>query len=407
MKLTRESFQVGSLTKEPRKHGDVWIYRWRQASPAGAPVQKKIIVGPCSELRSKSQAQKAVQAMNLQINSAKSSSKPLTLGQLVKHYAALELGMERSNKTDHTCDVYRDCLKNHIVPRWGTELAASLRAPDVEAWLRSLPLANSSKAKLRNVMSVVYNHGIRHGLVDANPIIGLVKGSGVRQSATRRKSPQILTADEIKRLLCVLEDPYRAMVYLLASTGLRFSELRGLQWQDLDVKNLALLLTRSVVKGSITPMKNAASRRPVSITPDVCRALQALRQNSPYRGGMDWIFASIKAGGNIPLWGNSVMEDHVRPALKVAGIEKHVSWHTFRHTFATLLKASGADVKTVQESLRHATSAMTMDVYVQPIPAVVRAAQLELASTFTPDSWTGAVPVPNLFPDSGSASASC
>jgi hypothetical protein len=45
----------------------------------------------------------------------------------------------------------------------------------------------------------------------------------------------------------------------------------------------------------------------------------------------------------------------IQPAVERAGVGKHVSWHTFRHSFATLLKANGEDIKTVQESLRQST----------------------------------------------------
>ena len=52
-----------------------------------------------------------------------------------------------------------------------------------------------------------------------------------------------------------------------------------------------------------------------------------------------------------------------------AGIVKHIGWHTFRHSFAMLLKANGEDVKVVQKSLRHANSRMTLDVYTMPTKA--------------------------------------
>jgi hypothetical protein len=45
------------------------------------------------------------------------------------------------------------------------------------------------------------------------------------------------------------------------------------------------------------------------------------------------------------------------------GINKNIVWHTFRHSFGTILKANGEDVKTVQELLRHANSRITLDVY--------------------------------------------
>ena len=62
------------------------------------------------------------------------------------------------------------------------------------------------------------------------------------------------------------------------------------------------------------------------------------------------------------------------PAAKAVGIAEKIGWHTFRHTFATLLKANGEDVKTVQELLRHANSSVTMNVYTQGVTELKRQA---------------------------------
>lgn len=73
------------------------------------------------------------------------------------------------------------------------------------------------------------------------------------------------------------------------------------------------------------------------------------------------------------------MREYIRPAAEKAGITKHVSWHTFRptfrHTFSTLLKANGEDLKVVQELLRHASSKITLDTYTQAVTPAKRRAQ--------------------------------
>jgi hypothetical protein len=53
----------------------------------------------------------------------------------------------------------------------------------------------------------------------------------------------------------------------------------------------------------------------------------------------------------------------IRPVAKATGINKNIGWHTFRHTFGTLLKVNGEDVKPVHELLRHASSRITIDVH--------------------------------------------
>jgi site-specific recombinase XerD len=69
------------------------------------------------------------------------------------------------------------------------------------------------------------------------------------------------------------------------------------------------------------------------------------------------------------------MKRHIQPVAKANGIHKNIGWHTFRHSFGTVLKANGEDVKTVQELLRHANSRITLDVYRQAVNSNKRAAQ--------------------------------
>jgi integrase len=88
----------------------------------------------------------------------------------------------------------------------------------------------------------------------------------------------------------------------------------------------------------------------------------------------DWVFASPAKHGKQPYWPGTLYRAHLGPAAKAAGIPGKIGWHTFRHTFATLLKANGEDVKTVQELLRHATSAVTMNVYAQGVTELKRKA---------------------------------
>ncbi len=72
------------------------------------------------------------------------------------------------------------------------------------------------------------------------------------------------------------------------------------------------------------------------------------------------------------------MKRYIKPTAKNAGIHKNIGWHTFRHSFGTLLKANGEDVKTVQELLRHANSRITLDVYTQAVNSHKRAHRAKL-----------------------------
>jgi len=67
------------------------------------------------------------------------------------------------------------------------------------------------------------------------------------------------------------------------------------------------------------------------------------------------------------------------------GITKRVGWHTFRHTYSTLLRATGAELKIMQELLRHSTIRVTLDTYTQAVTTEKRTAQNAVVSLLFPD----------------------
>lgn len=74
------------------------------------------------------------------------------------------------------------------------------------------------------------------------------------------------------------------------------------------------------------------------------------------------------------------MQYYIQPAAQRVGIGKQIAWHTFRHTYTTLLHANGEDVKVVQELLRHGSAKITMDVYAQAVTKAKRTAQTKVVA---------------------------
>jgi integrase len=67
-------------------------------------------------------------------------------------------------------------------------------------------------------------------------------------------------------------------------------------------------------------------------------SLLRLQQQTPYNQPNEWVFASMKTRRRSPVWLNTLMDDHVQPAVVGAKVQKRVTWHIFRRTLATLLK---------------------------------------------------------------------
>src|SRR5690348_11689186 len=266
----RARYQRGCISREERCNGpDVWIYRWRETQPNGRRTNRKVVVGTVEEYSTKSEAQKAADALRLHVNkdSPRSLLYPVTCEQLVAHYLEKELAEDNNKRAYSTKAAYRSYLDNWILPRWRACLLNEIKAVAVEDWLTQLSMAAGTKAKLRNIMSAIFKHAMRHEWAEKNPI------SLVRQSAKREVIPCVLDLTEIGTLLRALDNPYRQMVFLAAATGLRASELLALKWGDVSFDSLEISLSRGVVHQVVGDLKTEASRKPLPLDPDLAQSL--------------------------------------------------------------------------------------------------------------------------------------
>ncbi len=260
----------------------------------------------------------------------------------------------------------------HILPKWQDYKLSEVKTVAVEQWLDSMDLAPATKTKIRNIMSAVYSHGIRHEWISFNPI------SKVRCSAKRLREPDVLTPSEFQALLRELPSRERAAVMLAGSTGLRRSELFALRWSDVNFFTMEVAVTRSCVRNHFGDTKTEASRKPVPLHDSVSKVLAEWRSASLYKSDEDFLFPSLRMNGTQPLMPDMVLRKIIRPALERAGVTgKTVGWHSFRHSLATNLRSLGVDVKVAQELLRHANSRTTMDLYTQAVSADKRSASLK------------------------------
>lgn len=185
----------------------------------------------------------------------------------------------------------------------------------------------------------------------------------------------VLSVSEVQQLLDALALRERTLVLLDVGTGLRMSELFGLKWKDVDFDANEISVVRSIVMQVTGPCKTESSQKPVPLDPYLAAALQVWRQQAKYSGPEDWVFASPSVNGQRPYWGQQIMRKVIRPIAIRVGITKRIGWHTFRHTYSTMLRATRVDIKVMQELLRHASSRVTMDTYTQAVTAQKRKAQ--------------------------------
>jgi integrase len=285
----------------------------------------------------------------------------VTVGGLIERFMA-EYAPKRCRP--NTQDNYRSLFKAHIRPRWAAELVSGVKAMAVEDWLSSLCHSRQVKSHIRNLMHTLFQAAMFWEIVERNPV------DLVRQSRKRLKLPRILTPEQFRALLLELPEPYRAMVTTVGCLGLRVSELLGLQWGDFDFENLTVKIQRSVVAGQVFATKTEASEGWLPLAPELAQTLLAHRQRSTYVAASDFVFAG-EAGK--PRWKDAILADYIKPAAARAKIGP-VGWHTFRHTYSTLLHSLGAAPVVQKELLRHANIQTTLNIYTQAVSAEKREA---------------------------------
>lgn len=377
---TQRRHQRGYLRCVKRKKGPAkWEFLWREVGPNGELRRRTTVIGSVEKYPTEESASAAINGLRVSVNDAchRQFHKSVLVGDVVDHYIKTELRERSEWYAEATKMIYRDFLRIWIRPHWAMIDIRDVRTVAVENWLRQLrrkdgkPLSNSSKAKIRNLMSVVFNHAIRYEWLEQgkNPI------TLVRQSAARQKDPEILSPDEIRSLISQLEPPFHLMIWIAATTGLRRSELFGLQWKDIDFEKFVIEIRRSIYAQTIGQCKTLSSQKPLPLAPDITSELKRWRKKSQHNSQDDWVFASSRQKGKLPFSPNFVLAKIIRPAAARAGVKKRISWHTFRHTFSTFLIANGEDIKVVQELMRHGTARITVEIYSQAITNVKRRAQ--------------------------------
>jgi integrase len=251
---------------------------------------------------------KAVSALRANINmeTPRAQIQAISFDTLVEHYRMKEMG-EDSDKTFATRETYEGYLRKWILPRWQSYLLRDVKSVAVEEWLKSLPLVNGSRAKIRNMMHAIFNHALRWEWYDRNPI------TRVRQSAKRSRIPVVLSIAQIQALLTHLREPVRTMVLVDVSTGLRIGELLALQWRDIDFENFEVSVTRSISLQHVGNCKTETSRKPVPMDAELAEALWHWRGKSGYPEPENWVFASPAKNGEHPYWPGTLYRAHLEP----------------------------------------------------------------------------------------------
>ena len=157
-------------------------------------------------------------------------------------------------------------------------------------------------------------------------------------------------------------------------------------WSNFDFTKLQVIIRCSWVYGKVGDVKTKYSNRWMPLDQALADVLHEHRVRAMSESrGTDWVFANTQTG--MPWWPSRIVEHWLRPAGIKAGIG-HIGWHTFRHSYATLLRFLEVDVKVQQELLRHADIRTTMNIYTQAVPEALREANSKVVRMVLPATKT-------------------
>jgi integrase len=194
------------------------------------------------------------------------------------------------------------------------------------------------------------------------------------------------TVNELRRIMAVAGNPWRVLYCVLTMAGLRAGEALGLQWRDVDLIRKLLHIRRSAWCGKIKTAKNESSETVLPIPEPLAEIFRQYLQGWKTNPA-GFLFATRNGR---PPSSNNVVEHHLGPLLDALEIDRR-GLHAFRHTHASLLLESGANIKVVQRQLRHSDERTTLGVYAHVIGDAQREAVEKIASIVDPN---GPQPLP-------------
>lgn len=220
-------------------------------------------------------------------------------------------------------------------------------------WLNELGLGARSQARLLSALKTYYKYLLTEDVIQTDPT-ELLEGPRLA-----RKIPEVLHYEEIQAMLAAIDlsEPHgvrnRAMLETLYACGLRVSELTDLRLSNLFLDIGFVKVIGKGDKERIVPIGEEAIKH-IQLYLDGVRRLQ----NNIHKADENIVFLN-RRGRRLT---RVMVFMIVKECAELAGIQKNVSPHTFRHSFATHLIEGGADLKAVQDMLGH-ESILTTEIY--------------------------------------------
>ena len=255
---------------------------------------------------------------------------------------------------------YKSKYRTWIEPTLGYKKISEIKpynCMEVFNNMKSKGRKQSTIDQVRIIMRLIFDSAVENEVIATNPV---TKSTKVSSKVLGLSDARFLTRDEQRMFLneAVNHKHYYAFAFIL-QTGLRYGELTGLKWSDIDFENRLMHIERSACyledhgEFVIGPPKSANGYRDIYLTDEALMILSEMPKKSEF----------IFVGRDGKAIKRSVYNMQLKRICKIIGIEPF-SIHKLRHTFATRCIEAGMKPKTLQKILGHSDVTITLNYYV-------------------------------------------
>ena len=271
-----------------------------------------------------------------------------------------------------TYSSYEGIIRNHILPEIGEIKLQAVKGIHIQRLYNAVLGKGLSPKSVKNVSAVLhkaFQNAVKLGYLTINPC------DGAELPKVIKAEIKPLDDEEIPAFLkAIRNSPFENAYALCLFTGLREGECMGLSWRQVDFKKGRITIDQQLQKGKgthseyhVVSSTKSGKSRTIALPPIAVKHLQAEKVRQ--------LENRLKAG---PAWKNEddlVFTDEHGRHYTISTFYKHFKRivasigrpdarpHDLRHTAATIAVASGADIKSVQDMLGHATASFTLGTY--------------------------------------------
>jgi integrase len=299
--------------------------------------------------------------------------------------SAAWLDAKSPNLQPKTIEIYRYVLDSHLLPAFGRTRLSEIDISTISAFIarmasveyrREVEVRNGQRPTATTGYSVqtiksslipisrTFAYAKRHlGFAGENPVTALDLDERLGYKA-RRVGKRKLGREELDRVIEHAESPYRQIIATAAALGTRLGETLGIEWRHVDFEACTVRIEQQAnSKRQIAQVKTQTGVRRIEAPDWLLRMFAEIKLRSRYCADDSLVFPT--ATGRPHSHGN-ILARGLYPALDRAGLPR-TSFHSLRHTHASLWIKDGGDVISLSKRLGHATPQVTMSVYADEI----------------------------------------